>query len=62
MPKKNRIVYFIIDLHQMNKRIMCKSFPILKISNIMQKLEGFQYAMALDLNMGYYYIHLDPDV
>jgi hypothetical protein len=27
----------------------------------MQKLEGFTYAMALDLNMGYYTISLDPD-
>ncbi len=27
----------------------------------MQELEGFTYAMALDLNMGYYTISLDPD-
>ena len=27
----------------------------------MQKLEGFQCAMALDLNMGYYYICLNLD-
>ena len=26
----------------------------------MLKLEGFQYASALDLNMGYYHIHLTP--
>ena len=26
----------------------------------MQELEGFQYATALDLNMGYYTIRLDP--
>ena len=25
----------------------------------MQKLESFQYAMAVDLNMGYYYIYFD---
>ena len=28
---------------------------------ILQKLEGFTYATALDLNMGYYTIRLDPD-
>ena len=27
----------------------------------MQKLEGFTWATALDLNMGYYHIKLDPD-
>ena len=26
----------------------------------MEKLEGFQYATALDLNMGYYTIRLSP--
>ena len=26
----------------------------------MQELEGFQHATALDLNMGYYTIRLDP--
>jgi hypothetical protein len=31
-----------------------------KISTTLQKLEGFIYAMALDLNMGYYTIRLDP--
>ena len=27
----------------------------------MQKLEGFQFATSLDLNMGYYMIHLDAN-
>ena len=28
---------------------------------MLQKLEGFTYATALDLNMGYYTIRLNPD-
>ncbi len=36
-------------------------FPIPKISTVLQELEGFTYATALDLNMGYYTIRLDPD-
>jgi hypothetical protein len=28
---------------------------------ILQELEGFSFATALDLNMGYYTIRLDPD-
>jgi hypothetical protein len=38
-----------------------KPFPILKISTVLQELEGFTHATALDLNMGYYTIRLDPD-
>jgi hypothetical protein len=43
-----------------NKRIVRRSYPIPKISTTLQELEGFTYAMALDLNMGYYTIRLDP--
>jgi hypothetical protein len=32
-----------------------------KISTILQELEGFSFAAALDLNMGYYTIRLDLD-
>ncbi len=28
---------------------------------VLQELEGFTFTMALDLNMGYYTIRLDPD-
>jgi hypothetical protein len=37
-----------------------KTYPIPKISTTLQELEGFTYAAALDLNMGYYTIRLDP--
>jgi hypothetical protein len=37
-----------------------KSFPIPKISTVLQKLEGFKFATAFDLNMGYYPIQLNP--
>ncbi len=42
------------------KRIVRKPYPIPKISTTLQELEGFTYATALDLNMGYYTIRLDP--
>ena len=32
-----------------------------KIRTDLQELEGFTYATALDLNIGYYTIWLDPD-
>ena len=36
-------------------------FPICKISTVLLELEGFKYATALDLNVGYYTIRLDLD-
>ena len=35
-------------------------FLILKIQDLLLKIEGFQHAMSLDLNMGYYHIELMP--
>ena len=32
-----------------------------KINDILLKLEGFQYAKSLDLNMGYYHIRLSKN-
>jgi hypothetical protein len=37
-------------------------YPIPKISTTLRELKGFTYAIALDLNMGYYTIRLDPAV
>ena len=51
----------LADLRELNKRIKRKPFPLPKISDILQKLEGFQYATSLDLNMGYYHILLTPN-
>jgi hypothetical protein len=50
----------ISDFRELNKRIVRKPYPIPKISTILQELEGFTYATALDLNRGYYTIRLDP--
>jgi hypothetical protein len=49
------------DLREVNKRIVRKPFPLPKISTVLQEMEGFTFATALDLNMGYYHIRLDPD-
>jgi len=60
IPKKDMTVRTISDFWELNKRIIRKPYPIPKISTMLQELEGFTYAMALDLNMGYYTIRLDP--
>jgi hypothetical protein len=59
-PKKNGTVRFLTDFRELNKRLVRKPFPLPKISTVLQELEGFTFATALDLNMGYYTIRLDP--
>jgi hypothetical protein len=61
IPKKNRTVCFISSFGEVNKRLFRKPFPIPKMSTVLQELQGFTLATALDLNMGYYTIRLDPD-
>jgi hypothetical protein len=62
IPKKDRTVCFLSDFQEVNKRLIRKPFPIPKISMVLQEIEGFTFATALDLNMGYYTIRLDLDV
>ncbi len=61
IPKKNGTVRFLSDFRRLNAMLKRKPFPIPKIQDMLQKLEGFKYATALDLNMGYYTIRLNPD-
>jgi hypothetical protein len=61
IPKKNKTGCFLSNFWEVNKRLIKKPFPIPKISTVLQELEGFTFAMAQDLNMGYYNIRLDPD-
>jgi hypothetical protein len=61
MPKKNRTVCFLSDFWEVNKRLARQPFQIPKISTVLPVFEGFTFATALDLNMGYYTIRLDPD-
>src|SRR6478609_2930234 len=51
----------LADLQELNKKIKWLPFPIPKIQDMLQKLEGFMWATSLDLNMGYYHIKLTPN-
>ena len=58
--KKDHTIRFLTDLRELNKRIKRFPYPIPNIQDLLMKLEGFQWATALDLNMGYYHIELCP--
>ena len=60
IPKKDITVWTITDFRELNKWNFRRPYPIPKISTTLQELEGFTYATALDLNMGYCTIRLDP--
>jgi hypothetical protein len=59
--KKYNTICFLRNFGEVNKKLVRKPFPIPKISKVLQELEGFTFAAALDLNIGYYTIRLDSD-
>ena len=62
IPKKDGSVRFISNFRdELNKLIRHQPYPIPHIQDLLLKLEGFQYATSLDLNMGYYHIRF-PNV
>ena len=60
IPKKERTLKFITDYRRINQKLVRKPYPLPRIGDTMQKLEVFQYATALYLNMGYYTIMISP--
>ena len=61
IAKKDGTVRFLTDFREVNKRIVRTPFPVPLISDVLHELEGFTFATAIDLNMGYWTIRLDPD-
>ena len=57
MQPYNSFLTFMSSINALNANL---PFPIPKIQDLLLKLEGFQHAMSLNLNMGYYHIELMP--
>ena len=49
---------FITNYLRLNQNLVKNSYPLSILGETMQKLECFQYDLALYLNMGYYTIRL----
>jgi len=60
-PKKTGDVRVLTDFRELNKWLVRKPYPLPKVADLIQKLERFKYATALDLSMGYYHIPLDEE-
>jgi hypothetical protein len=58
-PKKTGDVRVLTDFRKLNEYLVRKPHPLPKIGELLQKLEGFRWATAIDLSMGYYHIPLD---
>jgi len=58
-PKTTGGVGVLTDFRRLNDALKCTPFPLPRIADLLQKLQGFQYATALDLSMGYYHVPLD---
>jgi hypothetical protein len=65
ISKKNRTIRVVTDFRKLNLLLKQTSHPfsIPKIGedDMIRSMEGFTFASALDLNMGYYHIKLDHD-
>jgi hypothetical protein len=61
IAKKNGTIRVVSDFRKLNSLLNGHPFPIPKIGDMIRSMEGFTFATALDLNMGYYHIKLDAD-
>jgi hypothetical protein len=64
IPKKNgaSTIRVVTDFRKLNLLLKRCPFPIPKIGDMIRSMEGFTFASALDLNIGFYHIKLDSDV
>jgi hypothetical protein len=63
IPKKNGTTRVVTDFRKLNLLLKAHQFPIPKIeyADMIRSMEGFTFASAPDLNMGYYQIKLDAN-
>ena len=58
---KTNPVQFMSDFCHINRQLKRKRFPMPKICDMLLILEGFEYAISLDLYIGYYHISVSEE-
>ncbi|POM81556.1 Retrovirus Polyprotein [Phytophthora palmivora] len=58
LPKANRTVRLLCDSRRLNKQLVRHPWPMPKINELFRNIPRFVFVTVLDLNMGYYAIHL----
>jgi hypothetical protein len=61
IAKKNGIIRVVSDFRKLNSLLQHHPFPTTKIGDMIRSMEGFTFAMALDLNTSCYHIILDTN-
>ena len=61
IPKKIGDARLLTDFRNLNMQMVRKPYLLPKILDILMKLTGFKYAMAIDLSIGYYHIPIDKE-
>ena len=59
IAKKEVTVIFLTNFRRLNRTVVKKSYHIPIIGDTMQWLEGLKFSTTLDINIGYYTIHID---
>jgi hypothetical protein len=60
IAKQDGYLRSLADLREVIKIIKRKPYPLPKIADMLQKLEGLMYATSIDLNVGYNHMLLTP--
>ncbi len=61
IPKKDGRVRWISNLHQLNKVIRCKQYPLPIITDNLRKQLGYKFCTKLDVSMQYYMFELEKE-
>jgi len=62
ISKSQGTVRIVSDFRRLKAKIVRKPYPLPRIADtLVQQMEGFQYAMTLDMNLGYYHLSLDRE-
>jgi hypothetical protein len=61
IPKKDGRVHWISNLHQLNKVIRCKQYPLPIITDILRKHSGYNFFTKLEVSMQYYTFEIDKE-